>query len=230
MRGLEASAPGHFASDPASNGRDNDCDGAIDDGATCSGAGERCEAGSCVECSIATEARDCPAPSNPCQANRCDGGRCRQSNARLGSACQTSSVRNGVCGEGACVNACGNGRLDSAAGETCDPSASGNSWTCDTSTCKSTGFASTALTKRCQTDSECSQDEVCGFAGEAGGVCQPPCVGGACRLPTGYRSGACVQDGGFSSACLVTCSGDSDCPPGVQCQVGGSYCSNISFL
>jgi hypothetical protein len=85
------------------DGTDEDCDGTPDNGAKCSGARERCVAGECVSCTVATQAVDCPQSlTEPCQQNACAGTSCKLSPVKDGTACTVLGVPVGACSAGRC--------------------------------------------------------------------------------------------------------------------------------
>ncbi|MEY4575566.1 MAG: hypothetical protein RL701_269 [Pseudomonadota bacterium] len=117
---------------------------------------------------------------------------------------------------------CQNGIVDILFGEQCDPSVSGDNWSCDRETCTPTGLTATAYQKTCTNNNECGAQEVCDGSFFGGGICMARCVQGACVLPAGY-TGTCSSRqpaNGYGSGCLIKCSTKAECPPTVDCWNG----------
>jgi Putative metal-binding motif len=84
------------------NGKDEDCDGEIDDGATCSG-GMKCMAGKCTDWCTPEE---CEGEGNVCQPKVCNDmtGKCEAGPAApTDTACSEGSIKVGHCSSGSCV-------------------------------------------------------------------------------------------------------------------------------
>jgi hypothetical protein len=130
-----------------------------------------------------------------------------------------------VCSSGTCVNSCGNGALDTGAGEECEITVSGaTDWSC-TSGCRLTGYQNSGLGKSCTLDSQCGPNLTCDATWYGSGFCYPRCVGSAtaCTLPPGYTAlSACSSGAGPGGrSCLVQCRANGTCP-------AGGVCSNSS--
>jgi hypothetical protein len=113
------------------DGADNDCDGVVDNGATCTG-GMQCNAGRCVQCVTSS---DCSKMNTDCVQASCDAtGSCRANPVAEGVRCRTGVCHAGgcvacvvdadcpsnarTCVSNRCVAECGNGIRES--GEVCD--------------------------------------------------------------------------------------------------------------
>jgi uncharacterized protein (TIGR03382 family) len=185
------------------DGLDNDCDGMIDDGATCPGkqvcdrgvcvppcsdsefpcsSGDTCVNGFCVEATCANKTCDA---GKVCKggvcAGPCDGVTCPKGQAcrigRCADLCEgVTCGADRVCDGGVCVPSC-----------KCAGCASGK--TCETSgACVDAGCA----------NKTCGATEVC-----AGGACVDKCAGAVCPRGQTCSAGACVDapkpDGGVSN-------------------------------
>jgi MYXO-CTERM domain-containing protein len=185
------------------DGLDNDCDGMIDDGATCPrnqvcdrgvcvppcsdsefpcSPGDTCVNGFCVEATCATKTCDA---GKVCKggvcAGPCDGVTCPKGQAcrigRCGDPCEgVTCGADRVCDGGVCVPSCK--CAGCAAGKTCAASGA----------CVETGCS----------DKTCAATEVC-----AGGACVDRCAGAVCPRGQTCTAGACVDapkpDGGVTS-------------------------------
>ncbi|HET8538876.1 MAG TPA: hypothetical protein VFL83_03275 [Anaeromyxobacter sp.] len=196
------------------DGRDNDCDDLVDDGASCA-AGLACLNGVCVPTLCAPEV-PCP------EGYACAGGRCvLASCGQTGAPCALGAV----CSFGQCVDPC--------AGATCGVGATCASGVCTGGSCYFAGCPSGEL---CQ-DGACAPDPCLGVvcpsgtfcrAGDcvqscvfvrcgAGQRCGPdgfcvadPCAGKSCATGQRCEAGACVAD---------PCAG-ADCGQGKTCDDG----------
>jgi hypothetical protein len=191
--------------------------------------------GTCPSGNVCTSAQLCRECETDAQCNHEDGacteGRC------MNNACR-AVPKTGSCGSlkmctssGACEDSCNNGVIDTQAGEQCDPRAAGsNSWTCDRETCARTGLAAASATtassyrRVCGSDTDCATNEMCVVQQWIAGIfsrapiCVPKCDNGQCRRVSGYSLTAPVN--ACTDGCLVTCSTNADCPPGVECRLG----------
>lgn len=193
------------------DGRDNDCDGLVDNGATCGSPGNVCTGGMCV----------CPA-SSLC------GGTCRDLTRDVAhcGACGNACARNGLCVAGRCV--CPEGRT--LCGGLCV------ALTSDMAHCGSCGNAcarnQTCLESRCA----CQQgNTLCGdlcrdigrdvaHCGACGNACPDGqmCVAGRCECPRGqvFCSGSCMsldlmRDVAHCGSCENVCEQGAICHAGV---------------
>lgn len=126
-------------------------DGAqCDDGVACT-QGDVCSAGTC-----GGSAYSCPPPSEECRVAACNGdGTCSTPNAPDGTTCcgpipseLCGSEFHGTCEAGACtnINACGDGYIELALGESCDDGNTVGGDGCD-ATCHVEPFETTAPVK-----------------------------------------------------------------------------------
>ena len=242
------------------NSNDADgCETPLNTTANCGSCGERCPArtnaspptcsnGQCMySCNAGYRPPNCdpiecgelPAPANG-RVALSNGTRfgsrgtytCNQGFELEGAAsrmCESSGSWSGSAPTCMRVTRCGDGVV--SGDEECDPATTNDNWTCNDVSCKRTGYSNSTYKKYCQSEGDCASAEVCAFAAEAGAICMAACSGGSCVLPSGY-SGSCVTEptSQLASGCLIRCSSNSDCPPGVPCQQGGSYCSFVDFL
>jgi hypothetical protein len=121
--------------------------------------------------------------------------------------------------------------LDAQVGAPCDPEACGlNDWDCDVDTHRSTGLSGSSYRKQCESSSDCAPSEMCALSLQIGAltgmikpICIPKCTNdGRCQTVSGYRffqnnqSMNCTEQ----ASCVIACSTDTDCPPGVSCWNG----------
>jgi hypothetical protein len=174
------------------DGKDNDCDGVVDDGATCS-AGLSCVNGACVPTTCGVE-MPCP------EGYACSAGACVLAPCGTGPACAPGAV----CRFGLCIDPCD--------GVTCGTGASCASGSCSGGSCYFTGCPSGQL---CQ-GGACVADPCLGVTCPSGtfcrqGDCVQACVFRTCA--TGQRCGVdgfCVSD----PCAGVTCAPDRICEDG----------------
>ena len=171
------------------NGKDDDCDGVVDDGACA--AGQTCvpKTGACIGTASACTPQNCPAP------RQCDAStqQCVDINGNLGTACN---------GDLACQSKiCGDGKI-------LTPPVAG-AGVCTKPCCRSedcgTGFVCFGPGtggNYCVTPASLGRTAAVGSL--SGGAA---CAGGTCR------SGLCGADG----RCTDTCCADRDCAPGSTC-------------
>jgi MYXO-CTERM domain-containing protein len=216
------------------NGKDDDCNGLVDDGAQC-GAGFACENGVCVYSACA--------PEVSCQAGYdCIGGHCKLSTCGssgtlvcpAGQACDAESGR--------CIDPCDPAKIQCGAGSTC---AGGY---CTGGACYAVGCPGGQLCRAgacvpdacsgviCPAGSFCREGDCvqsCAFRSCGGGeMCSvdgfcvaDPCAGKACGASQTCLAGACVADACLGIACDAKqrCSGgvcvDNPCN-GITCGVG----------
>jgi Putative metal-binding motif/IPT/TIG domain len=198
------------------DGRDNDCNGAVDDDATCP-AGQACRNGACVPASCGVE-QICP------EGYSCQAGACALANCGTGTPCPPGAV----CRFGQCTDPCD--------GVTCGAGAVCASGTCTAGSCYNTGCPSGQLCR----NGACETDACVGTAGDScpsgtfcrGGDCVQACVFQTCAA--GQRCGIdgfCLADPCASVTCGATqvcesgacvanrCLGVS-CGPGLTCVEG----------
>jgi hypothetical protein len=167
----------------ACDGRDNDCDGKIDEDQRCEAMRSCAADGDCasgLQCD--TESGQCVAPSN------------------TGSLCKTDAQ----CGDGFCISAAAIG----LGGVLSDK-------LCATACCK---------------DADCPADRVCVQSGSGARVCLPAEIAGRrstqegerCALSADCASGVCQR-----SRCVATCSRDTDCA-GETCRLNSTVASILT--
>ncbi len=218
------------------NGRDDDCDAAVDDGAACA-SGFACENGVCVFSSCG--------PEVPCREGYdCVAGACKLTACGSGGACAPGTV----CDFGSCSDPCTG--ITCGAGSTC---AGGF---CTGGACYAVGCPAGAICQDgacvadpcggqiCPSGTFCRQGDcvqACAFvtcgpseACDADGFCAPdPCAGKTCSPSLTCVNGACVADDcvgiacGQGQQCLAgTCQDDPcagiSCPAG-QCRDGQCF-------
>lgn len=204
----------------ACDGLDNDCDGQIDDSATCP-SGFICDRGACV--------RPCATGEFPCAGNtQCDRGFCVDPGC-VGRTCNVGQVcRNGICRAACesvvcplgqecrldrCVDPCQG--ITCGGGQVCERGVCVN--TCDCQPC-TTGLACNATSGQC-VEPACST-VTCGPGTTCqGGNCIDNCTGTSCPPDQICRSGQCVDistiDGGVPDMTVPRdMSGQGDGPGG----------------
>jgi hypothetical protein len=223
------------------DGKDNDCDSKVDEGAECSGSQRNCSSDNdCMGqlvCDVST--RVCIEPrtvGSVCtDDSQCAGGFCLKkgqydldvelSGNRCSSACcvDTDCGAGSVCVEGqtgvrVCLPANIAGRGAAALGAGCDSDSMCSSGSCVVGRCG----------KRCRSDAACG-DAICSLS--LGGLRESrrwSCVdddevlgregtGGLCAAidPTGCRSGLCTD-----GSCANACGRDTDCAADSRCVIG----------
>lgn len=223
------------------DGKDNDCDTKVDEGADCSGSQRNCSSDSdCtgqLVCDVTT--RICIEPrtvgSGCTDDSQCAGGFCLKkgqydidvelSGNRCASACCVDSdcSTGSVCVEGqtgvrVCLPANIAARGTAALGAGCDSDSDCSSGSCVVGRCA----------RRCSSDSACS-DAICNLSlGSLRESRRWSCVaddevlgregtGSLCAAldPTGCRSGLCAD-----GSCVNACGRDADCAANSMCVVG----------
>ena len=190
---------GPAATDPC-DGLDNDCDGTVDEGATCSGADETCVAGECAfpckntefPCPFgfrckSLEDTECSTPpcrfcvDDPCATKECpDGFSCDPDTAECIDLCDGIECRDGeTCFAGRCFD-CFDAGFGCDDCETCVANAEGvGTCTVDTCcgvTCDADEFCREGTCFAVTCDPECAADERC-----VDGACvSDPCAGVQC--------------------------------------------------
>jgi hypothetical protein len=169
------------------DGRDNDCDGVIDDNAECP-PGFVCIVGECVaRCAEGGEQYPCPA-DRYCKNGACLIKECAIHPCAAGMICQS---------DGACVDPCQNRQC--LPGQTC---VRGVCTDCYSQGCP-TGLS--CIARQCQVNQcankTCPSGQLC-----SGGACVPSCAGITCEAGQVCSKGTCV-----SSGCLETCDLGSFC-------------------
>lgn len=140
-----------------------------------------------------------------------------------------------MCSGGTCTNSCGNGVVDSAAGEECDHTATAagwDDWSCNSQTCRQTGLSSSTSYHQCASAADCGSNEICKptFVQQVIPLCIPKCFASHCPFPPGYESviptdrttSLCDDSRGYE--CWIDCAVDEDCPPSLTCK--GGICAN----
>lgn len=180
---------------------------ACDDGLFCTD-GDSCLGGSCAP----GPARDCP--SGVCSVGTCDEGddTCIVSFVADGTVCP-----GGICVGGGCgASVCGDGYVDAAAGEECEPPSSGS---CDAACHIESGGG-------CTSDTECPADGPCWDS-----WCDEP--SGTCVLTT-FSDGTVCGPGEIclAGACDPSICGDGfvDASAGEQCEPPGVAGCDASCL
>jgi MYXO-CTERM domain-containing protein len=235
------------------DGLDNDCDGVIDDDATCPG-NQVCDRGHCVPrcgsvefpcagADVCTAAGLCVEPTcvdvDCPPGQRCEGGSCvepcRDVTCPFGQVCRVGACvdpcaslhcdANQVCVAGVCQDRCQCSGC--GAGDTCD----GTSGLCEASAC-------TSVT--CPPDQYCADD----------GSCVDRCAGASCPDDQVCEHGACVPappppdagphplppdaappDASVADAGAGTDGGDGSRPaPGCGCRAGGNASPSAALL
>lgn len=186
---VPAVAPGQLTE--TCDGVDNNCDGAVDESATCPGFDQVCDRGACVT--------SCTGEFYFCAENEeCIGGKCTDP-ACVGVMCNSGEV----CVAGQCKTACADVQcpygtecnngvcIDPCAGVTCGTGKVCQGGVCVTGcTCGAcaAGLSCNATTNRCE---------------------ESACVGVSCNAGTHCVAGSCVDE----------CAG-AVCPTGQQCTAG----------
>jgi len=170
------------------DGKDNDCDGAIDDNAPCTGDAI-CRDGECIE--------PCRGDEFPCKPGRqCEDGYCIRSKC-AGVRCEAGFVCNT---DGTCVDQCA------------DITCPGNS-RCLEGRCVDCNFTGCGTGEICK-DQLCQPDPCAGVTCEGGQVCRAgACIGSCaaveCPAGTTCKAGVCETD-----LCAQTqCAGRQFCDP-----------------
>jgi uncharacterized membrane protein YgcG len=176
----------------ACDGLDNDCDGSVDNGATCS-AGEVCQQGRCAApCTAGGELGGACPTGQACQSGRCVDPLC------TGVTCSSGQT----CSGGRCVDPC--------AGVACPHGQQCVFGTCvDPCRVVSCGAGAVCQDGRCQTACSCvgcPSGQTC----QVDGRCvAPACAGKTCVSPAYCAAGACVDP----------CAG-ARCPASQACVAG----------
>jgi hypothetical protein len=189
------------------DGKDNNCDGIVDTGASCS-AGASCMSGECLPPCKSEETQRCPA-DRLCRDGYCVRKACADKPCAAGEICNA---------EGICAEPC--------AGVTC-PSGT----TCEGGLCHDCHTRQNCKEGEICRVHECEKDPCHGVSCAGGSYCREGSCVKACpsSCPAGNRcqDGACVAD----KCANVTCGGTDYCDPadgickpsgcvGVQCMIG----------
>ncbi len=198
------------------DGKDNDCDGVIDDNAICA-AGYVCVAGACVPtCVVGGEQYPCPA-DRYCSAGACILKACALQPCAPGFICQA---------DGTCVDPCSL--------VTCLPGATCTNGVCVD--CYSTGCPAGQLCIGRQCGADPCAGKTCGDAQFCNaGTCVPSCAGVTCGTAEVCVGGTCT-----TAPCAQACDSDSFCDAstgacrptpcaGVACPAG-MVCLNTTGL
>ncbi|APR78082.1 Hypothetical protein A7982_03429 [Minicystis rosea] len=184
------------------NGIDDDCNGAVDDGATCE-AGFVCDKGTCVQ-SCAGGEFGCP-PNKVCSKNGyCVDPACQDKTCNAGQVCVEGTCKAPcddvvcpyptVCRVGACVDPCAGVTCD--AGQVCDGGVCVTNCDCQPcSTGKACDSASGVCTDPACVGVSCDPGKHC-----AGGTCVDNCEGTACPSGQECMAGQCVESQGATSS------------------------------
>ncbi len=224
------------------NGRDDDCDDAVDEGAEC-GAGFSCENGVCVESGCDGVERLCR-EGYFCFASRCivtscgTGGACASGTQCSGGACADpcdpaaikcgtgSTCAGGYCTGGACYAVgCPDGQLCQNGGCEADRCAG---VICPAGTfCRQGDCVQACAITTCGSGEKCDAEGFCAADPCAGTSCSPSqaCVDGACQedrcVGTACGAGQRCQDG----VCVDDPCAGVTCPVG-QCRDGQCYATH----
>ncbi len=223
------------------DGKDNDCNGQVDDGATCA-AGLSCVNGACVPANCGTEV---PCPEGyTCSSSQCVLGGCGTgAPCALGSVCQygtcvdpCTDVECGVgatCASGACAggscyfSGCPAGQLCQNGACAPDP--------CLGVVCPSGTFCREGDCVQACTFVTCAAGQTCGPDGFCVG---DPCAGKTCPAEQKCVSGACAADPcsgvgcGQGQVCQAGVCVDDPCN-GIKCPAGqcaAGQCYSTEFL
>ena len=169
------------------DGKDNDCDGIIDNNASCA-AGYVCVSGQCVPtCTSGGEQYPCPA-DRFCKDGACIVKACAQKPCTAGLVCQD---------DGTCADPC--------AKVTCLPGASCTHGVCVDCYSKGCAAGLSCIGRQCVMDpcagKTCAAGQFCNA-----GACVPSCAEVACGKAQVCLKGLCTK-----AACLQTCDRDSFC-------------------
>jgi MYXO-CTERM domain-containing protein len=179
------------------NGLDDNCDGTVDNGATCPTPGDVCSNGQCVGfCSLenpCTGGLSCDSTTGMCVDPKCVGVTCNANQVCTGGQCETAC--NGVvcpygqtCVNNACINLCAGVACPS--GQACRDGvcfagcASCGGITCDAPlSCDSTsgGCVDLSCSTPCPSGTYCSS-----------GACVPTCSGAVCPGGAACTNGSCA--------------------------------------
>jgi putative metal-binding protein len=177
------------------NGRDDDCDGTVDEGAEC-GPGFSCQNGVCVVADCDAAERGCP------EGYACGAGTCIAASCGGGSTCAPGTT----CSGGACADPCDPAIIKCGTGSTC---AGGY---CTGGACYAVGCPSGEV---CQ-NGECVADACAGLICPAGTFCrQGDCVQ-ACAIVTCGAGEKCDVDG----FCVADPCAGKTCSPTQSCLDG----------
>ncbi len=229
------------------NGVDDDCDGAVDDGAAC-GGGFACENGVCVPSTCGPElgcleGYDC-SPQHQCKVTTCGtlgracdpgtlcvNGTCHDPNEGL--TCGAGSApAGGYCTGGACyeVGCPVDGELCQAGtcvANPCDGVLCPGGTFCRQGDCvQSCAFAGCAANQRCDLDGFCVADACAGRSCAPGQVCQDgacvtdACLGVACGRNQVCRGGDCLDDPCLGVSCPAGLCRDGQCWPATLAVAG----------
>jgi len=174
------------------DGKDNDCDGQIDNNASCA-AGYVCIDAECVPtCTQGGEQyHSCPADRYCNQAGVCALMACARQPCAAGSICNLN-------GDGTCVDPCAKSNC-SASGGTC---VNGVCIDCYSKGCPT---GQLCIGRQCKVDpcagTTCAAGQFC-----SAGVCVPSCAGVTCEKGQACSQGVCSK-----APCEQTCDSDSFC-------------------
>ena len=208
------------------DGKDNDCDGQVDNGgdALCSGGKHCAGSAGCVDC---TSDAHCSRMAGPCTTAACSAAHtCATTRRPQGTGCNANGGR--YCdGSGDCV--------ECVTDANCLGMISGDS------TCNSAVCTNTRCTKKVNAGRMCGTNRMCDSQGVCVTAAVPDynlCTSGAdcgsgwnCDTGRGYCTTTCTNDrqcpqvtplGSFCyTYCRIECAGASDCPAGLRCITGG---------
>ncbi len=240
-------AGGIGPSPEACDGKDNDCNGVADNGATCGGA-QACRDGECVPVCRTNE--DCP-PNRLCRDGACVLTECARRPCPTGFFCHPQRGCVDRCEGVTCslASRCSNGVCTSCHKTGCASGQVCRVLSCEPDPClgKTCGAGSYCregqCTKSCDnikcddgqlcTDGVCADDKCVGKACDKGSFCDPKdgtCRPNECEVIACLRGQICVPQSAtcVPDPCLVTtCSGDGLCVVGVD---GRAVCHSKKLL
>ena len=177
------------------DGKDNDCDGAVDEGL---GAGCCTTNDDCPDDQICS-GNTCVSPvcddGDACTVDTCSGHGCV--NTPIAGCCTTNDdcADDEVCDNNACVSpVCDDGNI------------------CTMDTCSGHGCVHTPIAGCCTTNDDCPDDQIC-----SGNTCVSPVCddGDACTVDT------CSGHGCVNTPIAGCCNADADCPDNKECSLTG---------
>jgi Cys-rich repeat protein len=189
------------------DGRDNDCDGQIDEGcppqcqndSDCA-VGQACCSGVCVD--ILFDENNCGACGQACaQGESCEQGVCVSGGCTTDADCDNGQA----CCSGTCTNTASDSNNCGGCGTVCDDGDPNTSDYCENGSCYHEWY--------CRTDADCDDGDPNTVDKCVNGTCVHRDV---CRTDNDCEAGYICQQG----ECVIPCRTDSDCPQDETCQGG----------